>query len=89
MAAIANEAVVSIGLLLFGVGLLTCFCLAMLMVMVAAYLGYMGLFVIFVFTILLAVLWWTIIEAVLSSYKTLMFCFMEVTITCGIVVARG
>eukprot|EP00903_Cladosiphon_okamuranus_P005872 g5809.t1 len=77
-AAVADDAVVSIGLLLFGVWLLACFCVAMFTVSAVMLLDcLLADMAILVSTIPIAVLLWAIFEALVSSYKTVIFCFME------------
>lgn len=79
MAVVVDDAVVSVGLLLFVIGLLACFCVAMLVVSVALSVEYLlALAALALFAINFAALLWTIMEAVLSSYKMVVFCFMEV-----------
>lgn len=82
---ITNDAVVSIGLFLFAIDVLACYCVAMLVVSVLLSVEYiMALALVALSLIPFAALLWTIIEAVLSSNNTVFFCFMEVIKICGI-----
>ena len=74
-----DDGVVGIGLFLFALELLVLFCVAMLMVSLVFCVDYLlAITAIAVIAVPVAVLLWTIIEAVLSSHKMVMFCFMEV-----------
>lgn len=74
-----DDAVVSIGLFLFGVGLLVCFCVAMLILSVVFAVDYiLALVVVGLFAVPAAALFWVVIETVLSSSNVVAFCFMEV-----------
>ena len=78
VAAVVDDAVVSIGLFLFGVGLLVCFCVAMLIPLVFAVDYDLALVVVGLFVVPAAALFWVVIETVLSSSNVVAFCFMEV-----------